>query len=111
MASFYYLQTTEWHIEPEHTTEFELAPITEDIQASIDGLLSGQICADETKFAVIYELLQQQYVHNEDLDLERMKENAVKGFVDAIGDPYTSYMTVDENKVFDEEMHGSVEFE
>jgi C-terminal processing protease CtpA/Prc len=40
-----------------------------------------------------------------------MFENAVKGYVDAIGDPYTVYLTRDENEIFDEEMQGSQNFE
>lgn len=63
------------------------------------------------KYNFIYTLLQESYYDSEKLDIQKMQENALKGFVDAIWDPFTVYLTPDENKIFDEWMHWSQEFE
>lgn len=63
------------------------------------------------KYNWLYELLDKTYYDKEKLDVKKMQENALKWFIDAIGDPYTVYLTEDENKVFDEWMQGSQEFE
>ena len=40
-----------------------------------------------------------------------MEENAIKGYVEAIGDPHTEYLTKKENTVFSEGMEGSQHFD
>jgi carboxyl-terminal processing protease len=40
-----------------------------------------------------------------------MQENALKGFVEALGDPHSEYLTREENEVFDESMEGTQHFE
>lgn len=64
-----------------------------------------------TRVSELYELLDSAYYHNEDLDIEKMQHKALKWFVDAIWDPYTVYLTPEENTVFDEWMQGSQNFE
>lgn len=63
------------------------------------------------RFSAVYDLLEQNYYETEKLDKVAMRENAIKWFVDAIGDPYTAYLTPEENKLFDEEMDGEQKFE
>lgn len=59
----------------------------------------------------LYQLLDTTYYDRNELDLEQMQQQALKWFVDAIGDPYTVYLTPDENEIFDEWMEGSQNFE
>lgn len=63
------------------------------------------------RFDAVFGLLKNNYYETEKLDKDAMRENAIKGFVDALGDPYTVYLTPEENQLFDEEMEGSQNFE
>lgn len=64
-------------------------------------------------FSTIYQTLQQFYYpsQGEPLEKDAMFERAFKGFVDALEDPYTVYLTAPENIEFTEDMQGSREFE
>ena len=44
----------------------------------------------------MYETITQGYYHEEDIDLEKMKTRALKSFVMALGDPFSSYMDDEE---------------
>jgi carboxyl-terminal processing protease len=52
-----------------------------------------------TKFEVIKQLLQSEYVEPEKLteNKEKMSEKAIAGFIDGLEDPYTVYLTSKEN--------------
>lgn len=80
-----------------------------------DEAWSGSVVYDATaqfeKFQRIFELLEVSYYDTEEIDIEKMLENATKWFVDALWDPYTVYLTPDENQIFDEWMQGSQNFE
>lgn len=60
-----------------------------------------------SKFKDILEKLNQYYY--EDFDEEALYTESYKGFVDAIGDPYTVYYTEDEFKSFTEGIDGTYE--
>ena len=64
-----------------------------------------------TKYEEIFSILEQQYIDDEDVDFIDMQDNALKGFVEAIGDPYTSYLDKQENTAFDEAIQGTQNFE
>lgn len=70
---------------------------------------TGTILFDKAE--TLYETLDTAYYHRDELDLDAMQESALKGFVDAVGDPYTVYLTAEENVIFDEGMQGSQNFE
>ncbi len=59
----------------------------------------------------LYRLLDQRYYDQAKVDRTQMQENALKWFVEAIGDPHTEYLTKQENEVFDESMEGTQHFE
>lgn len=65
----------------------------------------------DAKISAIFEILDLWYVDHQLLDLEKMQDNAVKGFVEALGDPHTEYLTKKENSVFTEGMQWSQHFE
>jgi len=65
----------------------------------------------QEKYMVIDKILDEWYYEKQNIDKDKMFENAVKWYVDAIGDPYTVYLTKDENEIFDEEMQGAQNFE
>lgn len=74
---------------------------------------SGMQTTDQlySKFDTIFGLLSKYYYDQPHLNQKKMLENALKGYVDAIGDPFTTYLTTDESKMFNQEMQGSQEFE
>jgi len=63
------------------------------------------------KYNQIYDMLQETYYDADTMDLAAMQENALKWFVDALDDPYTVYLTPEENQMFDESMQWSQNFE
>lgn len=73
---------------------------------------SGAVAVSQfQKYNQIYDILQQSYYDAEHMDIEAMQENALKGFVDGLEDPYSVYLTPEENQIFDESMQGSQNFE
>jgi len=81
-------------------------------------MLSGQgsdgksdLSVHTKKETYLYEVLEQRYYNSEKINLVEMQENALKWFVEALGDPHTEYLTKEENEVFDESMEGTQHFE
>lgn len=64
-----------------------------------------------TKYKEVFDILQEQYIDSEELVFSDMQENWLKGFVDAIGDPYTTYLDKKESSAFDETIQGTQNFE
>lgn len=60
---------------------------------------------DMTEFAGVYDDLINEYYG--DIDEDDLLKAAVKGMVDSLGDPYSSFIDKDEALVFDEELNGS----
>lgn len=63
------------------------------------------------KFDQIWNELNKKYYDNEHLNFDDMVEWALKGYVDAIDDPYTVYFTTPENTTFQEDLKGEKDFE
>ncbi len=106
------LLTTQWFSQQFPTsTAVNLDSKIEQLRDWINQLgWTGDMHGSE-KYNTVFQLLQTQYYHKEKLDQDKMQENALKWFVDALGDPYTVYLTPSENTKFDEEMQGSKNFE
>ena len=53
----------------------------------------GQVINFETKLKmeIIQNLIQSEFLYEEDIDEELMRENVIKGYVDGLGDPYSVY--------------------
>ncbi len=83
----------------------------DELKEWIAHLWSWDITKGRAKYQSLFDLLQSQYYHKDQIDQTKMQENALKWFVDALGDPYTVYLTPTENNLFDEEMQGSKNFE
>ena len=75
-------------------TQFSLAPETE--VATVDWSPLNEV----------YNKLASSY--NGEMDEEVLIEGAKKGMAEALGDPYTSYMTADESGEFYDDLHGKV---
>ncbi|MCX6824101.1 MAG: S41 family peptidase [candidate division SR1 bacterium] len=97
-------------------------PLIQEGKLNLDGLISSIKNVVNTKdlglgakkyerFDTVYNLLQSSYYNVDKLNTGKMLSNALKAYVDAIGDPYTIYMDNATNSGFQEELKGSSDFE
>lgn len=64
-----------------------------------------------TKIDEISSILDSWYIDPSRVQKKKMEENAIRGYVDALWDPYTSYLSYEENQSFLEASVWSIEFE
>ncbi|MEQ1849893.1 MAG: S41 family peptidase [Candidatus Peribacteraceae bacterium] len=57
----------------------------------------------------VWRLLNQQYIEPKGLSIDAMVYGAVAGMVDAVGDPYTLFMTPEDTESFENAMSGTLE--
>lgn len=96
--------TLPW-VETNFSPESYSASVNEGADEVFDASLQFK------KYNNLYDALKKMYYDKDELNVKEMQENALKWFVDAIGDPYTVYLTEEENQVFDEWMQWSQNFE
>lgn len=75
-----------------------------DILAS----LAPGTSTDVATFRQVWNTLKTKYI-NADTNDQQLIEGAIKGMVDALGDPYTVFLTRDEAKAFQDEITGTFE--
>ncbi len=63
--------------------------------------------ADMSLFWETWDLVKEKYVNQ--INDQDLVYGAIKGMVSALGDPYSAFMTPEENKQFEEDMQGSFE--
>jgi len=63
--------------------------------------------ADMSLFWETWDLVKEKYVNQ--INDQDLVYGAIKGLVHAVGDPYSAFMTPEENKQFEEDMQGSFE--
>jgi len=91
-----------------------------DLQTKLDTLYqgttaSGALITDPEKDINIgllwgvWNLMLDKYINTEDLKAQDMVFGAVRGMVASAGDPYTTFMTPDENTDFRDSLNGSLE--
>ncbi len=64
---------------------------------------------DFSLFWNVWDLLKNKYVDAGKLDAKTLYYGAIKGVLQATGDPYTNFFTPDENKKFNEDITGNFE--
>lgn len=75
--------------------------------------LTGQLTAPEEKevsfdvFWEVWSLLENEYLDSNDLNAQEMVDGAVRGLTQATGDPYTIYLSPQDNKRSGEDLQGS----
>lgn len=82
-------------------SKFSLSP-------SDNKTLSG-LPTDFSMLAQAWQILQKDYVDKTKLDPVKMAQGAVRGMVDAVGDPYTAYVSPDAHKLEMGELMGKFE--
>lgn len=77
--------------------------------AALNGLpvVAKEYTSIDSKVAEVQSLLDSNYIN--EMDQSKLIDGAVKGYVDAVGDPYTSYFSKTEYASFMEKMEGSYE--
>ena len=64
---------------------------------------------DFSLFWSTWDLLKNKYVDSEKLDARKLVYGAIKGMLQATGDPYTTFFDPEENKKFNEDISGNFE--
>lgn len=61
-------------------------------------LRDGQVINNETKMKLesLQHIIAQAYLYEDEVDAELLRESAIKGYVDGLGDPYTVYYNKEE---------------
>lgn len=57
----------------------------------------------------VYDTIQSRYVDTEEVEVEQLVNGAITGMVEALGDPYSSYMDPDSFEMFQTDLSGNVE--
>ena len=81
------------------------APIQPDLNAELSGSLRIKDTSDALE--EVYKLIQTQYYDTGAIDENKMSRQAVASFVNALGDPFSSYLEPVENKDFSEALEGN----
>ncbi|EKE19165.1 MAG: hypothetical protein ACD_9C00114G0001 [uncultured bacterium] len=64
---------------------------------------------DFSLFWNVWDLLKSKYVDSEKLDARKLYYGAINGMMQATGDPYTNFLSPEENKKFGEDISGNFE--
>jgi carboxyl-terminal processing protease len=78
--------------------------IKADPLQSLQTLVSDE--PDMNLFWGVWEIMQSEFVNPEDITTEDMQYGAIKGLVDAYGDPATTFLTPDETEAFNSTNEG-----
>lgn len=76
-------------------------------RATEDGVLSAD---EQTRFRVFWEtwrIVERDFYDKSQVDHQKLIYGAIKGMVDAVGDPYTVYQTPSQREVSDTDLRGS----
>lgn len=65
--------------------------------------------ADFAKILEAYEIIQNSYYDKEAVDANTLIEGAIKGMINVLNDPYTTYMNVEQHSKFEESLGSSFE--
>lgn len=73
------------------------------------GVTATQRGLDLTEFWRVLGLIEDNYINLGEVDNKTLVDGAIKGMVDALGDPYSYYLTTDETDSFQEGLDGVYE--
>ncbi len=64
---------------------------------------------DMRRFWRVLSLIDENYLHEEKVDKSKLVDGAIRGMVEALGDPYTYYLSSDETVSFQDSLDGKYE--
>jgi carboxyl-terminal processing protease len=76
------------------------------------GCLIGGETSPQNDFDIVeqaWEIILRDYVENDQIDTEALAQGAVRGMVEALGDPYTSYLDAEDYQLSLKSLEGSFE--
>src|SRR3990167_2764271 len=85
-----------------NTKKFPKVTVSRDLPANRQDV-------DFSLFWQVWDTLEDSYFDKSKLDKAEMVYGAVKGMVEALGDPYTSFLAPTENKIIQEDLTGTFE--
>lgn len=91
----------------ESNAPLDPAPIEDVIFKNKDK--GAEKSLDFSLFWSVWDILKSKYVDSESLDANKLFYGAIKGMLQATGDPYTTFFDPEENKKFDEDISGTFE--
>lgn len=86
----------------------DASPIVTLDKAVVENQQSSQK-VDFSLYWKVWDLLKDKYVDTEQLDANKLLYGSINGMLRATGDSYTSFLSPEENKRFNEEIEGSFE--
>ncbi|MFH0874103.1 MAG: S41 family peptidase [Candidatus Komeilibacteria bacterium] len=69
--------------------------------------LAQEHAVDFSVFWKVWDLLKGEYVDRSQLDEQKLYYGAIRGMVDAVGDPHTLFLAPQENQEFSQDLNGS----
>jgi carboxyl-terminal processing protease len=85
----------------------QIVPISNAIFENKDNSVEKSI--DFSLFWKVWDILKNKYVDSSTLDANKLFYGAIKGMMQATGDPYTTFFDPEENKEFNEDITGTFE--
>jgi carboxyl-terminal processing protease len=76
-------------------------------QIKVQNLSTGSLPADFSLLTDVKNLLEQKYLFPEKLDSQQMLYGAISGLVNSLDDPYTVFLSPDDNQRAKEDLEGS----
>jgi carboxyl-terminal processing protease len=93
------------------TSGFKLGQATPEGQKYPEVILTRDVPADKkldfSLFWTVWDSLERKYFDKEKLVPAKMVYGAIKGMVESVGDPYTTFLPPDENKVTGDDLSGN----
>jgi len=77
--------------------------------AVINSTEPESLSVDFSLFWDVWNRVHRYYIDTQDIDNQKMVWGAISGMVNAVGDPYTTYLPPKENKEFKDDLGGSFE--
>ncbi|EKE20379.1 MAG: hypothetical protein ACD_8C00009G0001 [uncultured bacterium] len=90
-------------------SEKKLEPIAIENAVFVNKEKIGDNNIDFALFWNVWDLLKEKYVDQDSLDAKKLFYGAINGMMQATGDPYTTFLSPDENKKFGEDISGNFE--
>ncbi len=64
---------------------------------------------DLQKIISVWDTIQSGYVYKDKIDNTKLADSAIKGMVDSLGDPYSTYLDEQSNAAFSDDLDGEIE--
>lgn len=90
---------------------FDWMPYYDDVDegSSTDRFIPAKYNVDLGLFWTVWDILDDEYLREENLDMDTMTYGAISGMVNSLGDPYTVFMNPDETEEFTKSLDGELE--